>query len=371
MVMRRFTASLVLAAAAAASLPGLAGRASLDALAPDGAGVHHTQFENDWIRLVRVRYPARTKVPRHGHPASVTTYVYLSDSSPIRFTHHGSRTHVVTRQPTTPGGFRVSRGGDEEHEAENLGPTASDFLRVEFKTDPAGDASPYFRDARPLPAGAVAATDVRFTNRQMRITRLGIPAGGSVEIATTQAAPALLIALGEAAMTADGSSLPLRAGQERWVAAARRERLANAGTAAIELLRIDFLTPPRSGRPGSGAGSGPGVRQRSVGSRQLGRAFGQGQARQVELAAEPVAGFGYRPAGPERGDQVVGQRCEFAGAAGLQRQHDLEVVPQAPARMVHGFLRRGDVDRDVRRARPLRGGAEDIGELLPGIGELC
>ena len=100
-------------------------------------GVYQTQFENDWVRVIRVRYPANTKVPTHGHPSTVTTYVYLSESSPVRFTHHGGRTHVVTRQPTTPGAFRVSRGGDETHEAENLGPIASDFLRGRVAhTDP-------------------------------------------------------------------------------------------------------------------------------------------------------------------------------------------------------------------------------------------
>jgi len=54
-------------------------------------GVYHGQFENDWVRLVRVRYPANSTVPLHGHLPTVTTYIYLSDSSPVRFTHHGSR----------------------------------------------------------------------------------------------------------------------------------------------------------------------------------------------------------------------------------------------------------------------------------------
>ncbi len=204
-------------------------------------GVYHTQFENDSIRLVRVRYPANSKVPLHGHPPTVTTYVYLSGSSPVRFTHQGSRTHVVTRQPTTPGGFRVSRGGDETHSAENLGAIASDFLRVEFKTDAAGASAPFYRDARPLGTTAKTTTDVQFSNAQMRITRVAIPAGQITEIATTTNAPALLIALGEATMTADGTALPMQIGQERWVASSRRERLANVGASQIELLRIDVL----------------------------------------------------------------------------------------------------------------------------------
>lgn len=210
-------------------------------------GVYHTQFENDWVRLVRVHYPANTRVPLHGHPSTVTAYVYLSESSPVRFTHQGSRTHVVTRQPTTPGAFRVSRGGDETHTAENLGPVASDFLRVEFKTDAAGATSPFHRDPRPLRAGATTATDVRFTNAQMRITRVAIPAGQTAEIATTATAPALVIALSAATITADGAAVPLAAGQERWIAPSQRQRLVNSGTSSIELLRIDLLTSPVGG----------------------------------------------------------------------------------------------------------------------------
>lgn len=211
-------------------------------------GVYQTQFENDWVRVIRVRYPANTKVPTHGHPSTVTTYVYLSESSPVRFTHHGGRTHVVTRQPTTPGAFRVSRGGDETHEAENLGPIASDFLRVELKTDPAGNASPYFRDNRRLSAGATTTTDVRFTNAQMRLTRVTVPAGHHVDLETGATSPAIVIALTDGAATADGTALGLKAGQERWVAAGRRERLANTGTAPLELLRLDLLTSPRASR---------------------------------------------------------------------------------------------------------------------------
>lgn len=245
--MPRLAASLVLSTAVATSVFVLDLRAS--ATSQEASGVYHTQFENEWVKLVRVRYPANSKVPLHGHPPTVTTYVYLSESSPVRFTHQGSRTHVVTRQPTTPGGFRVSRGGDESHSVENLGPIASDYLRVEFKTDPVGASSPYFRDNKPLATVAKTTADERFTNAQMRVTRLAIPAGQAAEIATTAGAPAVLIALGEASLTADGTALPLKLGQERWVAASKRERLTNAGSAQIELLRIDVLTAPLSSQP--------------------------------------------------------------------------------------------------------------------------
>lgn len=209
-----------------------------------GNGVYTTQFENDWLRVQRVRYPANSKVPVHGHPSTVTAYVYLSESSPVRFTHHGGRTHVVTRQPTTPGGFRVSRGGDESHAAENLGPIASDYLRIEFKTEPAGNTSPFFRDSRPLTGATKATSEERFANGMMRISRVAIPAGQQVEVATAASEPALLLTLADASLTADGAALPLKIGQERWLAANARQRLANTGTTAVELIRIDVLTAP-------------------------------------------------------------------------------------------------------------------------------
>ena len=220
--------------------------------AQDGNGVYRTQFENDWVRVVRVRYPGNTKVPTHGHPSTVTTYVYLSESSPVRFTHHGGRTHIVTRRPTMPGAFRVSRGGDETHEAENLGPITSDFLRVELKTDPAGSASPFYRDQRRLGAAATTSSDVRFTNAQLRITRVTAPGGHHIEVETSASAPALLVALVDGTATVDRATLPLKAGQERWIAAGRRERLTNTGPAPLELLRLDLLTPPRPGSAGDG-----------------------------------------------------------------------------------------------------------------------
>lgn len=111
--MPRLIPSLALTAAVVISNAVLEPRAS--AQVQEAHGVYHTQFENDWVRVVRVRYPANSKLPLHGHPPTVTAYVYLS----------------------------------ETHTAENLGTTASDFLRVEFKTDQAGATAPFYRDARP------------------------------------------------------------------------------------------------------------------------------------------------------------------------------------------------------------------------------
>lgn len=197
---------------------------------------YRVQFENEWVKVVRVHYPAGT-----------TAYVYLNDSDGVVFRHSGRSTRAVTRPPVKAGGVRVASGAAEHHTAENPAPTPSDFLRLQFKTDAKGGRNV----RRRIPPGSYPATehvtDVQFTNGQMRITRILLPAGQSVELTTAAAEPALLIALSPAALAvARGSSdeISMTPGQDRWLDAAQRERVTNTGGVSVELLRFDFLTPP-------------------------------------------------------------------------------------------------------------------------------
>lgn len=209
-------------------------------------GAYRSQFENDYVRLVRVHYGPNEKVPVHEHPQSVTVYIYLNASGPVQFRHVDASKRVATRQPTVAGSFRVSRGGDEKHEVVNTTAAPSDFLRVEFKTDPAGASSPFFREPAKRDAAGENVVDVKFTNQQMRVTRLAVAPGKTLDLATATGEPALLVALTDARLSGFGAgdTAPVAAGQERWLNASGQARLVNPGTAAAELLRIDFRTAP-------------------------------------------------------------------------------------------------------------------------------
>jgi hypothetical protein len=210
-------------------------------------GSYAVQFENAWVRLVKVHYPAGATLPVHSHPAGTTAYVYLNASAGVVFRHASGSRRAVTRPAVTAGSVRIATGSAETHNAENPSATASDFLRVQFKTDAGGVGSLRRRIPRgPYPAGAPAAT-VEFTNGQMRLTRLIVPRGSSAAIGTADGHPALLIALSPATLTMTGSSqdIALVPGQERWIEARQHESLRNTGAADVELLRFDFLTPPR------------------------------------------------------------------------------------------------------------------------------
>ena len=105
-------------------------------VAPDA---YKLEFENDYVKVQRVHYAPRVKIPEHDHTAFGAAYVYLNDAGPVIFKHVGLSYGAVTRPAVKAGSFRLYKAVKETHEVENLGDTPSDFLRVEFKTEPARD----------------------------------------------------------------------------------------------------------------------------------------------------------------------------------------------------------------------------------------
>jgi hypothetical protein len=198
-------------------------------LLPDS---YSLQFENEWVKIVRVRYAPHAKLPPHAHTAYASAYVYLNDAGPVIFRHAGEKKFAATRPATKAGSFRVFRGIEEIHEVENTSDVASEFLRVEFKTDPK-DATTlrgrFFREAAPPGENL---EKVQFENGQIRITRLVCAPGRTLEVKGSATEPMLLIDLNEAI------------GKERWLPAGRSANLDSQRASPREWLRFDFKTTP-------------------------------------------------------------------------------------------------------------------------------
>lgn len=209
-------------------------------------GAYRTQFENNYVHLIRVHYGPNEKVPVHEHPTVVTVYIYLNASGPVEF-RHVEDNRLATRRPTVAGSYRVSGGSNEHHAVVNTTATPSDFLRVEFKTDDTGVSSPFSREVMKTYPTGENATDVKFTNRQMRITRLVVAPGKALEQTATAGEPALIVAVKDGTLSGfrPGAAGPVTTGQERWLDAGQSTSLTNSGSAPVELLRIDFRTPPK------------------------------------------------------------------------------------------------------------------------------
>jgi len=189
---------------------------------------YKVQFENDWVKVVSVHYPAGAKLPDHTHSAGTTLYVYLNDSDAVTFRHSGNNTRAVTRPPVKAGNVRIAAGPEEHHTAENAAATPSDFLRIWFKTGDGGVRNLRQRLTRGNYQAGENVTDQQYSNKQMRVSRLIVVQHD--EIMFTAKEPALLI--------------EIPSGRERWIEPGEAVRLENHEAPEAEFLRIDFLTPP-------------------------------------------------------------------------------------------------------------------------------
>ncbi|MBK9316373.1 MAG: tetratricopeptide repeat protein [Acidobacteria bacterium] len=212
-------------------------------IAPDA---YKTEFENDYVKVQRVHYAPRVKLPEHDHTFFATAYVYLNDAGPVIYKHIGLSYGAVTRPPVRAGSFRLYKAVKETHGVESLSDTPSDFLRVEFKTRPAADPNTlrgkYFREDYPKGENF---KKVQFENEQVRITRLICAAGRVSEFAALEKEPALIVTFSAVQFkTTEGRTINLAEGRTYWLNTGKREEWLNTGEADAELLRFDFKTEP-------------------------------------------------------------------------------------------------------------------------------
>jgi hypothetical protein len=74
------------------------------------------EFENDYVRISRVKFSAGEKLPVHSHPSIPTVYVCLTDGGPIRFTHQSPK-FTIGRPTVKAGNVRFKRNAQvETHE---------------------------------------------------------------------------------------------------------------------------------------------------------------------------------------------------------------------------------------------------------------
>lgn len=200
---------------------------------------------------MRVHYAAKTSLPEHDHPQLATAYVYLSDSGPIRFKHVDTKNWEIARPEVKARSFRLWRAVKETHEVENPNDSASEFLRVELKTEPLNPRSLTGR----FPVLEFSADEnfekVQFENEQVRITRMACAPGKPCVLAAGTGEPALFVALVPARLRTPGeqdsqTEVNLEAGKTKWMEPGQLESVENVGSNPAEMLRIDLLTKPIS-----------------------------------------------------------------------------------------------------------------------------
>lgn len=124
------------------------------------------EFENDWVRILRAHYPARTTLPNHEHEPGPIVYLYLNASDGVEFGHADGGL-PIPRAPVRPGAIRVATNANVEwHTATNKADTPSDFIRITLKTE---------RQQRGASASARLSPDrMEYDHAVLRVARINV-----------------------------------------------------------------------------------------------------------------------------------------------------------------------------------------------------
>ena len=181
------------------------------------------EFENDYVKVVRVHYPVGAKLREHIHPAGMTAYVYLNDNDKVIFDHIGGGERPYHRPPVKAGGARFQTSAEEHHTLENPSSVPSDFIRILYKTDDADLGK------KPVIRRRIALSEAEYSNAATRISRPAYEPGKALTAAASDY-PSLLVAW--------------PSGRHQWV----EPKAAVSVPAAADtqgFVRIEFLTQPR------------------------------------------------------------------------------------------------------------------------------
>jgi hypothetical protein len=122
--MRNMTIGFVLGIASSALLAQRGPESVPDAVRADPAH-YSVSFENELVRLLRVKYGPGEKSVMHRHSASCV--VFLTEQT-FNFTLPDG-----TTEPASVPGGALGCGDGNVHLPENIGPAAAEFIMMEFK----------------------------------------------------------------------------------------------------------------------------------------------------------------------------------------------------------------------------------------------
>jgi len=200
-------------------------------------------FENEHVRVVRVRYEPHARLPAHDHPKGPTAYVYLNDGGEVVFKHIGLAYGEIRRPATVTGGVRLAKAVEEIHEVENPNDSPSEFLRVEFKDLPPEEARIRGRFL-PEPLSSTGnVSKVLFENGGLLIQRRTCVRAIPCDLGAEGSPPLLLVALGSGRLKPPAADpVPFAAGDSRWVSAGTQWVVENQGDTALAFLTFAFKT---------------------------------------------------------------------------------------------------------------------------------
>jgi hypothetical protein len=178
------------------------------------------EFENAWVRIVRVHYAPHEKTRYHDHPSTPTVYLYTTDGGRLRIVHDEKEEPVI-RPAVKANSIRFNRGAVEHHQVEEMDGVASEYLRLELKVEPIDLPD---KDVRRAPDDSTP-----FENGMLRILR-PICAAKSVCPASEHR---------------DDPAVEVIGSHFRW-AGANGPAYSNTADAPVSIVRVELKSKPAS-----------------------------------------------------------------------------------------------------------------------------
>ncbi len=182
------------------------------------AGDSTLEFENAWVRIVRVHYAAHEKTSYHDHPSTPTVYVYTTDGGRLRILHDDKEEPVI-RPVVKAGGIRFNRGAMEHHQVEEMDGVASEYLRLELKIAPVDLPE---QDVRRAPDDSTP-----YESGMLRILRVTCPANSACPPSAHPEDPAVEVI----------------GARFRWVSP-NDPGYSNASDAPVRIVRVELKSKP-------------------------------------------------------------------------------------------------------------------------------
>ncbi len=175
------------------------------------------EFENQWVRIVRVHYAPHEKTELHDHPAQPTVFVYVTDGGRLKIVHESEE--AVIRPVVKAGGIRFQKGVPERHSVEELDGIESEYVRIELKTQPVELPD---KDVRRAPDD-----NTPYESAMLRILRVECAVNSACPVSAHPADPAIIVT-GKAAVWAPPNSAPMM----------------NRSGVPLRQIRVELRTPP-------------------------------------------------------------------------------------------------------------------------------
>jgi hypothetical protein len=177
------------------------------------------EFENPYVRVVRVHYLPHEKTRAHDHPATPTVYIYTTDGGRLKIMHDDKEAPVI-RPAVKAGAIRFNRGAAEHHQVEERDGVASEYLRLELKIEPIDLPA---EDVRRAPSDRTP-----YESPMLRIVRVTCAAHSACPASDHPENPAVIVT-GKKFQWREANSKPV----------------VNSSSTPLEQVRVELKSKPR------------------------------------------------------------------------------------------------------------------------------